>query len=180
MKLFRKIKSMFWKNEKALNEISVQEIIEELIRRELVNENTRIFKNVLKNAEAGHPINFILTNGKPQEENECSHCKKMLPSSEFTYYHNRVAESGFHSRSNALCHSCSKELNDQRQEVFKNSEIPPKPEKGACCPECKRNWNGKWHKHHVGEKFVAWICANCNMSHGDRRNPHRLVTAIPQ
>ena len=116
----------------------------------------------------------IVTNGIPPGFNHCRECKENLPSDQFSYYQTRVDQRGYLSRSNAVCHSCSKKIGDKRKMILDKEKdaIPEKPRPGSICPNCERAWQGNWHRHHddVTEKFIKWLCGNCNMALQDQRN----------
>ena len=71
-------------------------------------------------------------------------------------------------------------INKKRKDILKKAKkdgkIPLKPNSGDICPHCKRNWGTKenprnWHRHHCikTEKFIGWLCGDCNMSFHDQR-----------
>lgn len=150
-------------------------IIEKLKEHHLLT-NSESHEKVIERFANGDAevLQFILTNGIPPDINQCRECKENLSTDQFSYYQLRVDAKGFLMRSNALCNDCSKKTNKERKKVldkFKN-EIPPKPKKGTRCPNCKRAWSGNWHRHHdkKTEKFIKWLCGNCNMALQDQRN----------
>ena len=138
-----------------------------------INDKMSVFtssptnEQIMKSEQA---CEVIVTYGIPTEAQTCRSCKMVLPADQFNYYQARVAKNGFLQRSNAVCHNCSKKENKERQLAFKNSLIPEKPKKGSKCPHCDRVWEGNWHRHHQGDKFIAWLCGHCNMSFSDHRN----------
>jgi len=117
-------------------------------------------------------IKLIATFGasSPSGKQKCRECRRYRPDDHFSYYQARVNNKGFLSRSNALCKNCAKESNQQRKKVLDNAQIPPRPKNGSTCTHCKREWSGKWHRHHVGDRFMGWLCGHCNMSFSDQRN----------
>jgi hypothetical protein len=150
-----------------LSDVPLDEIMKELSKRDLLTNtksNNIIIKENLEN------VKLILTMGIPQNLLECRECLQFLPSTEFTFYQGRVDKNGYLMRSNALCISCSKKINNGRSEVFKKSKKIPKPKKGDICPKCERSWNGNWHKHHIDDTVLGYICGHCNMSLSDQRN----------
>ncbi len=150
-----------------LSDVPLDEIMKELSKRDLLTNtksNNIIIKENLEN------VKLILTMGIPQDLLECRECLQFLPSTEFTFYQGRVDKNGYLMRSNALCISCSKKINNGRSEVFKKSKKIPKPKKGDICPKCERSWNGNWHKHHIDDTVLGYICGHCNMSLSDQRN----------
>lgn len=124
--------------------------------------------------EENAPVQIILSSGEPPGTKQCSRCKEILKTSEFSYYQTRVDSKGYLMRSNALCSQCAGESNRARRQVLDKSVSPPKPGPGDRCPNCRRAWSGNWHRHHdpETEEFVAWWCSNCNMARQDQRNPN--------
>ena len=108
--------------------------------------------------------------GSPKGLQQCRECMQWKSDNNFSYYMARVKNTGFLSRSNALCSQCAKTSNKQRKEVLDNASIPPKPCDGDTFVNCNRQWSGNWHRHHVGDHFVSWLCGHCNMSFSDQRN----------
>jgi hypothetical protein len=150
-----------------LSEVSLNDIMKELSKRNLLT-NTKS-NNVILNDNIDN-VKLILTMGIPQENLECRECLQLLPSTQFTFYQGRVDKNGYLMRSNALCVECSKKINNGRTQVFKNSKEIPKPKKGDVCQKCERSWSGNWHKHHVDDVVIGYICGHCNMSLSDQRN----------
>lgn len=120
----------------------------------------------------GADVQLIATFGphSPHGTQQCRECRQHRPDDHFSYYQARVNNKGFLSRLNALCKNCAKESNKQRKEVLDNAVIPPRPAAGTKCSHCQRPWSGNWHRHHVGDEFVGWLCGHCNMSFSDQRN----------
>lgn len=129
-----------------------------------------------QNNESGNEtLQYVATSGVPPGENQCRQCKKSYPAEQFGYYQTRIDSRGYLMRSNALCRNCRQASNMERSAVFEDVDFPPKPEKGAVCPRCKREWAGEWHRHHTEDDgFVAWWCSNCNMAWQDQRNPNNF------
>jgi hypothetical protein len=152
-----------------IQHISTEDLIIELNRRNLIT-NSKSNESILKNLNNTNDVQFVLTYGLPKEFMECRECCECLHPENFSYYMSRVDQNGYLMRSNALCDKCGKKNNKQRLNVFKNSKIPKKPNKGAVCLNCDRKWSGNWHRHHEGDKFVNWLCGHCNMSFSDQRN----------
>lgn len=136
----------------------------------------RVYDALANNPEGEDGAKFIATTGVPVDEYECSECRKTLPATQFSYYHTRVKQDGSLMRSNALCHECTKKLNQERQRDLgaAQDEIPPQPQPGDKCPNCDRVWTGNWHRDHDYEtgQFRSWLCGQCNMAKQDRRNPN--------
>lgn len=152
----------------CLSNISNEELLKEVALRGIMT-NSKSNSVII----SGFPLNsvsVILTKGLPQNEMMCRECRKMKDPSNYSFYKSRVNSEGYLMRSNALCSECSSKSNKQRKEVLDNADIPEKPSKGDICENCERSWDGNWHRHHVGEKFVAYICGHCNMSFSDQRN----------
>lgn len=152
-----------------LSEIPTSEILKELNKRGLMT-NAKSNDLILTNLDQIQNIKLILTKGLPVEDMECRECRNNLNPDYFSYYLSRVDQKGYLMRSNALCNECSVKSNKQRKIILDNAEIPKKPKKGEKCPNCKRSWVGKWHRHHQGDNFVSWLCGHCNMSFSDQRN----------
>lgn len=158
-----------------MNKKELIEIINKLKNANLLT-NSDAHEKVIENFKNSNPdvLKFILTNGIPDGINQCRECRENLSAEEFSYYQLRVDSKGFLMRSNALCDSCSKKTNKDRKKVLDKDKdvIPPKPKRGTRCPKCKRAWHGNWHRHHNQDtqKFVQWLCGNCNMSFQDQRN----------
>ena len=154
------------------------ELILELFKRGLTT-SSETNKIILSQIESGkfdsNNIRVILTKGEPTEKQQCRDCNELHDSTEYSYYQARVDKNGFLLRSNALCHSCAKKSNKARKDVLDNANIPDKPKSGTECPNCKRKWNGNWHRHHEGDEFIGWLCGHCNMSFSDQRTPVNLI-----
>ena len=120
--------------------------------------NEIVFNRFRESEDRDEVIKFILTGGKPKETKHCSECREILSAENFAYYQARVSRTGFLSRSNALCDKCSKKINKERREIFKDKKIPPKPKAGTRCPNCPRGWSGNWHRPHdyVTHEFYDW------------------------
>jgi len=155
-----------------ISDITTEQLLKELKTRGLLT-NSKANNSIIKNSK--NQIKVILTYGTPKKEMECRECKLMKDSNEFSFYQSRVDGDGFLMRSNALCNKCGKKSNKQRKEVLDNANIPNKPKKGDKCLNCERKWNGNWHRHHVGDKFISYICGHCNMSFSDQRNKKNLI-----
>jgi hypothetical protein len=156
----------------CLSKISNEELIIELNNRDLLTNSK---SNGMLLNELNNNVKVILTYGEPSDKMRCRECKEMKDADCFSFYQARVGSDGFLMRSNALCCDCSKENNKQRKEVFDNADIPPKPKSGDVCTNCEREWDGNWHRHHVGDEFIAYICGHCNMSFSDQRNKKNLI-----
>jgi len=135
----------------------------------------KVYKALVKNPSGHDGARFIVTTGVPKGKKECSKCRKLLPTAQFSLYQTRVDKDGALMTVNAVCKECTKELAAKRQESFRKSksEIPPKPKSGDKCPKCKRAWSNTWHRDHdykTGE-FRRWLCGQCNMAQHDRRTP---------
>jgi len=156
--------------ENKLCNFTDKELIMELNRRNLVT-NSKSNDNILNDINnSNDSVQVILTKGMPSSYMECRECKEKLPSKNFSYYLSRVDQNGYLMRSNALCHTCNYKSNKERKLVLDSCLIPEKPKKGSECPHCNRKWNGNWHRHHEGDKFIEWLCGHCNMSFSDQRN----------
>lgn len=149
--------------------IPTKDLIKELNNRGLLTQ-AKSNKIILESIDGDENINIILSKGLPTKKLECRECRGVLPSESFNYYSARVDKDGYLMRSNALCNTCSNESDKKRKKVLDSANIPNKPKKGDECPNCKRYWRGNWHRHHVGENFVSWLCGHCNMSFSDQRN----------
>jgi hypothetical protein len=158
-------------NSNVLKKIETKELINELRERGFITESETTLK-VLNEINKKDDLKFsiILTFGYPVKKSECRECFQILDSENFSYYLSRVDKDGYLMRSNALCRTCANKSNKERQKVFENSSLPPKPKKGDICPNCDRSWKGNWHRHHEGDKFIEWLCGHCNMSFSDQRN----------
>ncbi len=161
------------KNDK-IEIFSENDLIFELYRRDMFTKsktNEKIIKDLVDNTN----VKLILTYGYPSGMKKCRECGELLTSENFKYYLGRVDKNGYLMRSNALCNSCSKISNKQRQDVFEKDKkkIPDKPKNNDICPSCDREWDGNWHKHHIDNDFICWICGDCNMSFRDQRNKNQ-------
>jgi hypothetical protein len=156
----------------CISKISNQELLDELKKRGLLT-NSPVNEIVIKKNTNDYKV--ILTLGKPEKEMVCRECRLSKPSDSFSFYQARVNSDGFLMRSNALCNECSTESNKQRKQVLDSADIPDKPKSGDICQNCERPWEGNWHRHHVEDKFIAYICGHCNMSFSDQRNKKNLV-----
>jgi hypothetical protein len=152
-----------------LAEVSTHELFQELNRRGLFT-NAKSNKEILAGQISEETHKLIISKGIPPKLMECRECRQELESHHFSYYQGRVSEDGHLMRSNALCYECSTKSNKERQKAFDNSGDIPKPKKGSVCPSCERKWSGNWHRHHVGEEVLGWLCGPCNMSMYDQRN----------
>jgi hypothetical protein len=153
-----------------MNNIPTKKLLEELYKRGLFTSG-KSNEIIMENCEDFDQIKIILSKGTPKNHMECRECRLVLPPDEFNFYQSRVDQNGFLMRSNALCSTCGNKSNKERSKVLslESYKIPEKPKKGSLCPNCNRNWNGNWHRHHVGDKFVNWLCGHCNMSFSDQR-----------
>jgi hypothetical protein len=156
----------------CLSKISTEELLKEISKRNITTNSKFNETTISKKSFDG--ISIIFTYGKPSGEMKCRECKETKDVNCFSFYQSRVDSNGFLMRSNALCCDCSETSNKQRKEVLDNAIIPSKPKKGDVCSNCEREWSGNWHRHHVGNKFVAYICGHCNMSFSDQRNKKKL------
>ena len=157
-------------------------LIGEKIDAESFNKLLKDLKDaVILNKEGKAFGGGIYHYGKPPGLHECSKCRNNFDASHFTYYSKRVDKNNYLMRSNALCTVCSIEMNSERKSTLtkakKNNEIGKKPEPGAKCPGCDRNWgtqeqprNG--HRDHDAIKnvFRGWLCGDCNMAKHDHRH----------
>jgi len=150
----------------CLTNVSNKELINELHNRGLVTPTTSRNK-IISDISNGEEFKIILTYGIPDGEFECRECGLFKPAEEFRHYQSRVNKIGYLHRSNAVCTTCSPEIDKPRQELFKNVKLE-KPKKGDSCPNCQRNWFGNWHRHHFND-VVIYICGDCNMSFRDQR-----------
>lgn len=157
----------------CLSNISTEELLKEISKRNLTTNSK--FNETTISKKSFNGISIIFTYGKPSGEMKCRECKEMKNVNCFSFYQSRVDSNGFLMRSNALCCDCSETTNKQRKEVLDNAIIPSKPKKGDICSNCEREWPGNWHRHHVGDKFVAYICGHCNMSFSDQRNKKNIT-----
>lgn len=151
----------------CLSKTSNKELINELTIRGLLT-NSKSNSILLDNLNDN--VKLILTYGEPSGNMKCRECKESKDVNCFSFYQARVGADGFLLRSNAICCECSKLSNKQRKKVLDNANVPPKPKSGDVCSNCEREWDGNWHRHHVGDKFIAYICGHCNMSFSDQRN----------
>lgn len=159
----------------CLSNISNDQLINELNSRGLLTNSKS--NDILLNNLNGD-VKVILTYGEPSGEMECRECKEMKNADCFSFYQARVGADGFLMRSNALCCDCSKASNKQRKEVLDKADIPSKPKSGDVCFNCEREWGGNWHRHHVGDKFISYICGHCNMSFSDQRNKKNKIKIV--
>ena len=120
---------------------------------------------------------IVFSTGPPKYKLECRECRGMLDANLFTFYKQRIDKYNNLMRSNAICINCKDMINFNRKRVLtKDAEIIPfKPQNGSMCNGCNRQWGTidkpqNFHRHHVGENFVEWLCGNCNMSKNDQRN----------
>lgn len=157
----------------------ILEILEFLQREGLLTNsrtNQLVYDRYKNGGNTDEVISFILTSGEVRGEMECSRCRKMLPAGQFRFYQTRVSSTGYLMRSNALCRDCTEASDKKRREVLSQEKdrIPPRPQKGAVCPNCNRAWPGNWHRHHSEKtnRFIGWLCGNCNMAMQDQRNPN--------
>jgi len=170
-----------------IQEASKKDLIQELIKRfksdgyDILNSesNSKVMEKL--NLDPNLKFNISLTLGLPDtlshDKYKCSRCHLNKENKHFSFYLSRISADGYLMRSNALCDICSVESNKRRsktlKEAHKNGEIPDMPNSGDICPNCNREWHGKWHRHHddVNHKFIDWLCGNCNMSFHDQRTP---------
>ena len=151
----------------CISKISNEELFTELNNRGLLTNsksNSKLSNTLKPN------LKVILTYGEPSGKSRCRECREMKDDGCFSYYQSRVSSNGFLMRVNALCCDCAKDSNKQRKEVLEKANIPSKPKSGDVCTNCDREWEGNWHRHHVGDTFIAYICGHCNMSFSDQRN----------
>lgn len=145
------------------------DLIKEIHKRGLLT-NAKTNRIIIDNLNTKTDVKVILTFGLPKECMECRECGECKDSKHFSFYLGRVDRSGYLMRSNALCDACTHQSNTDRNKVLSDADIPDAPEKGSTCENCNRKWLGNWHRHHVGDKFISWICGHCNMSFSDQRN----------
>lgn len=151
----------------CLSNLTNQELLEELKRRNLLT-NSPVNEIVIDSDVNNYKV--ILTLGEPNYDMVCRECRISKSSDNFKFYQARVSSDGFLMRSNALCDDCSKKSNSERKKVLDSADIPNKPKPGDICPSCDRPWEGNWHRHHVEDKFISFLCGHCNMSLSDQRN----------
>ena len=151
---------------------------------DLIYENPHLASYILdslKNINVSDVKGVIFHLGKPCGLHECSHCRVLKDSNNFSYYDQRVDKNGYLQRSNALCRDCRKATDSERKTTLdkatKNGEIGEKPLPGALCPGCDRNWGTEkeprnWHRDHDAKKniFRGWLCGDCNMAKHDHRH----------
>jgi hypothetical protein len=170
-----------------IQQASKYDLLQELIKRFKSDGysilNSEANSKVISTLESDPDIKFniSLTFGLPDtlshDKYKCSRCHEKKENKHFGFYQSRVSADGYLMRSNALCDTCSTESNKRRSatllESHKNGEIPDMPQEGHTCPNCSREWFGKWHRHHddLNHKFIDWLCGNCNMSFHDQRTP---------
>jgi hypothetical protein len=152
----------------SVSQLSNEDLLKELKNRGLLT-NSKTNDLVLSEL-TNTSVKVILTFGLPTEKMSCRECNEFKESDKFSFYQTRVSADGFLMRSNALCVECSKESNKKRKIVLDSADIPEKPKKGDVCINCDRSWNGNWHRHHVDDKYIGYICGHCNMSFNDQRN----------
>jgi RNase P subunit RPR2 len=153
-----------------MENISNEELLKEIQRRGLFTNGKSNFL-IMSGQSNFDNVKVILSKGIPECDMECRECRKLLPPESFNYYQSRVDQNGYLMRSNALCNDCGIKSNKERNKVLTSEsyKIPEKPKKGSTCPNCNRQWSGNWHRHHVGDKFLNWLCGHCNMSFSDQR-----------
>lgn len=156
----------------CISKFTNEELVLELKKRNLMT-NSKTNEIILSGNS--QDIKIILTYGTPNIDLQCRECRETKSSENFSFYQARVDSKGYLMRSNALCNDCKNKTNEDRRKVFQNSVIPEKPNKGDSCPNCNREWEGNWHRHHVDDKFIAYICGHCNMSFSDQRNKVNLI-----
>jgi hypothetical protein len=152
----------------CLTRFSNEELIREIASRGILTNSRG--NNLIISGLSLSDVSVILTKGLPQKKMKCRECGEMKDPLKYAFYKSRVDADGYLMRSNALCDECAVKSNKQRKEVLDNAVIPEKPNKGDICKNCERSWDGNWHRHHIGEKFVSYICGHCNMSFSDQRN----------
>jgi len=150
-----------------LSEIPLTDLLMEIKSRGLIT-NSKKNEEIINSKSTS--IKIILSFGLPSENLECRECGECKSPTNFTFYQGRVDNKGFLMRSNALCYNCMKKTNEQRKLVLDRAIIPQKPKPGDVCTNCNREWSGNWHRHHVGNEFISYICGHCNMSFSDQRN----------
>lgn len=157
-----------------MDNITTKEILLELEKRGVITNSKS--KNNILDCDDCNDIKIILSKGFPKQKLECRECRKFLDYSHYNFYQSRVDQNGFFMRANALCYECGLKSNKDRKTVLQSviDSIPKKPTKGDICPSCNREWYGNWHRHHVGEKFINWLCGHCNMSMNDQRTSNFL------
>jgi hypothetical protein len=153
-------------NKIKLSEIPLYELLDEIQRRGLLTNSKRNLEILNSDLTS---LRVILSYGLPQNLLKCRDCGDLKSSNNFNFYQGRVDNKGFLMRSNALCSVCSLKSNNERKIVLSTVKIP-KPNPGDVCENCNRQWFGNWHRHHVGDKFLSYICGHCNMSFSDQRN----------
>lgn len=156
-----------------LSNLSNKELILELKKRNLLTKSKS--NDLLLTGEYSQDIKIILTYGEPKNQMKCRECNEIKDSSYFSFYQARVDNKGYLMRSNALCTTCSDNSNKERKKVLNAAIIPTKPKSGDTCPNCLREWEGNWHRHHVGNDFISYLCGHCNMSFSDQRTQINLI-----
>ena len=158
-----------------MESISTKELLLELERRGAITSSKSKNSIISDEGDFGE-VRVILAKGFPKEHLECRECRQFLDHTHYNFYQSRVDQNGYFMRANALCHECGIKSNKDRYAVLDSVSdlIPEKPKKGDVCPSCERAWKGNWHRHHVGDKFINWLCGHCNMSMNDQRTSNFL------
>ena len=157
----------------CLSKYSNEDLLKEIISRGIIT-NSKSNDNIISGSSLNESL-VILTKGIPTKKMRCRECDEMKDPTKYSFYKSRVDANGYLMRSNALCNECSEQTNKQRKKVLDNAIIPEKPKKGDVCENCKRSWDGNWHRHHIGDKFISYICGHCNMSFSDQRNKKIII-----
>lgn len=125
-------------------------------------------------SEEHSALEIIFSKGYPTSLMECRECLTHQSHENFRFYRNRVDKNGYYIRLNAICKTCEKTLNDERQNTLQreHENIPPRPRSGDICPSCNREHRRGWHRDHdpVTHKFLGWKCHICNMKRHDQRS----------
>lgn len=154
-----------------LGQYSDYQLLEEMKKRNLLT-NAGYHNDLLEELKQNKfdKPKIILSYGIPENDQECSRCRRVLDYDYFQYYQTRVTKKGHLQRANAVCKDCIKITNNELKSLREINEVPEKPEHGDICVSCEREWFGEWHLDHVGDSLNGWICSQCNMSKPDHRH----------
>ena len=125
-------------------------------------------------SEDNQTLEIIFSKGYPGMLMECRECLVHQSHENFRFYRNRVDRNGYYIRLNAICKTCEKILNEERQKTLQkeHENIPPRPKSGDVCSSCNREHRRGRHRDHdpVTHKFLGWKCHICNMKRHDQRS----------
>jgi hypothetical protein len=174
----------------CLKSYSIKQLLDEINSRcedvglGLLNSksNKKIYKDLSENnnLQVGIALTYGYPNTTLHNGFKCRTCGEIKDHTKFSFYLSRVGEDGYLMRSNALCDVCSKHSDKKRKVILKDADnkglIPEKPKEGSVCNGCKREWHGKWHRHHDDEthEFIDWLCGHCNMSLSEQRGVYKV------